>query len=178
MVDAIAVDLELKPHFDPKNRMPEPGEISRFCSSLVIVTPGEGFFKSRDDHSGSMVIQLAHFSVKEYLISGRVYEAFTQAFEETTIKKSFCQVAQAYLSHVEHDFRGQITQTNRKFPFAKYCALYGYGRNWHSMTWDREQRHVLIENDLLRQKRINESLMLETANFFSWSLSAEAKFAI
>jgi hypothetical protein len=36
-VDAIAVDTEGDLYFSPKYRMPDPQEISRYCSSLVAV---------------------------------------------------------------------------------------------------------------------------------------------
>ncbi|KKA19770.1 Uncharacterized protein T310_6236 [Rasamsonia emersonii CBS 393.64] len=48
-VDAIAVDPEGVPRFDPKNRMPVPREISRYCSSLVVVVNRKKHWYDQND---------------------------------------------------------------------------------------------------------------------------------
>ena len=67
VVDAIAVNIREQPHFHPKYRMPDPNEITSFCSSLVVKMPGEG--NEWMEHEDCTSLQLAHFSVKEYLTS-------------------------------------------------------------------------------------------------------------
>jgi hypothetical protein len=80
MTDAIAVDPNQYPYFDPGNRMPDPCEMSRYCSSLVVTVPGPSDSRyirnaaKGDDDSEHMVVQLAHFSVKEYLTSNQIVE--------------------------------------------------------------------------------------------------------
>ena len=64
-MDAIAVKPKEEPFFDPKARMPDPLEISRYCSSLVVVVSTKDHSHDKDD--GHMELQIAHFSVKEYL---------------------------------------------------------------------------------------------------------------
>ena len=71
-VDAVAVNPKGEPHFNPKNRMPEPREILRYCSSLVVAVSVKR--DSYDENDEGVVLQLAHFSVKEYLTSSRVHE--------------------------------------------------------------------------------------------------------
>jgi hypothetical protein len=78
MVDAVAVDTEVEPHFDPGERMPDPQEISHYCSSLVVIVSTE---------SGN-VLQLSHFSVKKYLASDRLHR--TIALDFSTFKASAC----------------------------------------------------------------------------------------
>src|SRR6201999_3717835 len=36
VIDAVAVDLDQDEYFNPKNRMPDPQEITYYCSSLVV----------------------------------------------------------------------------------------------------------------------------------------------
>jgi len=66
-VDAITVQPDEIYRFNIKNRMPDPQEISKFCSSLVVVTSersGSDSDELEDCDDISMQIQLAHYSVK------------------------------------------------------------------------------------------------------------------
>ena len=69
LVDAIAINLDGDVGFDPKNRMPVPRKMLKLCSSLVTVTP------SMKDNA-DLDVRLAHFSVKEYLVSDHVSKVF------------------------------------------------------------------------------------------------------
>jgi hypothetical protein len=74
-VDAIAVDVGESVargcRFDLNDRLPVPEEITRFCSRLVVLTSS-----SMQDEYGEeqkvTEIQLAYFSVKDYLTSDRL----------------------------------------------------------------------------------------------------------
>jgi hypothetical protein len=68
MVDAIAVFPDLTPAFEHENRMPRPREITRYCASLVTITSS----KVKGSEEDIQELQLAHFSVKEYLVSDRI----------------------------------------------------------------------------------------------------------
>ena len=69
-VDAIAVRTDEPPYFSQKYRMPNPQEISRYCASLVAVVSVKK--DPRGENDNRVELQLAHFSVKEYLLSDRV----------------------------------------------------------------------------------------------------------
>lgn len=142
MVDALTVDLEGEQYFDPRNRMPEPLEISRYCSSLVIRASNQVVLdkdkENDDDNTPTIFLQLAHSSVKEYLTSSRVHKAFRRDFEETTAKESIMQVCEAYLRHLNQDpdLKWVLCfEQETRFPFAYYCASH-----WirHSRTRDTE----------------------------------------
>jgi ankyrin repeat protein len=116
-VDAVTVNIEAKPHFDPDNRMPEPREISRYCSSLVAVVST----KSGD------VLQLSHFSVKEYLTSHRLDSAIAREFDTFRASASIARVCLAYLLQFRQDINpDKVVQL---FPLAEYSAKY-----WMSFT--------------------------------------------
>jgi hypothetical protein len=70
LVEVIAVDIEDNPRFDPGKRLPDPLDILTICFSLI-TTANE---VEEDDHGKAigMEIRLAHFSVKEYLVSKRI----------------------------------------------------------------------------------------------------------
>lgn len=63
-VDAIAVNVTKSPYFSPENRMPEPLEITRYCSSLVVISPKTN--NSQDQSDGYAELQLAHFLLKSF----------------------------------------------------------------------------------------------------------------
>jgi ankyrin repeat protein len=112
IVDAIAVNTTGDPYFDPGNRMPDPQEISRYCSSLVVLVSMK---------SGAM-LQLAHFSVKEYLMSNRVESVVGPEFQEVTASASIARVCLAYLLQFDHEIRPK--KVVAEFPLAKYSATF------------------------------------------------------
>jgi hypothetical protein len=67
-------------------------------------------------------LQLAHFSVKEYLTSRRLDKDIAQSFQEVTAKASIAKVCLAYLLHLDRDIpTNGIRET---FPLAQYSARY------------------------------------------------------
>ncbi|KAF3185889.1 hypothetical protein TWF788_003937 [Orbilia oligospora] len=70
-IDAIVVDTDDDEYFNPKYRMPDSDEILRYCSTLVVATE----------------LQLAHFSVKEYLTSDRLDSDIAQISKTPSPKK-------------------------------------------------------------------------------------------
>jgi len=126
IVDAIVVEPTHVPCFDIKSRMPDPHEISRYCSSLVVMVSKKGHSYNEDDNQHNnnkgMELQLAHFSVKEYLTSNRLPKDIAQSFEEVAAKASIATVCLAYLLHLDRDF-SEFT-IRKTFPLAEYSARY------------------------------------------------------
>ncbi|KAL2819101.1 purine and uridine phosphorylase [Aspergillus granulosus] len=129
-VDAIAVDPSGDPPFDPRMRMPESREITKICSSLVSLVTRLG-----DCNSGEMLeeLQLAHFSVQQYLKSGRIEASFPGNLARVA---SITKVCLAYLSHL--DEQRPIKDVRVEFPLAQYSARY----------WMDHARSVETEEDL------------------------------
>lgn len=134
-VDAIAVDTDNKPRFDPKNRMPVPEEIVSYCSSLVVLTVRA--LKEREFHQlmgyypdfaygeteeTIQELQLAHLSVKDYLLSERVPQGFAKDFNEATARASIAQVCLAYLLELEEILR--VEEFRQSYWLAQYSAQY------------------------------------------------------
>lgn len=119
-IDAIAVDIEGHPHFSPKYRMPDPADISRCCSSLVVIVPenDEGHF----ENVRNSTLQLAHFSVKEYLVSDRLPEETAPYFRKITANASISKVCLAYLLQLNGD--RSATEITNIFPLAEFSAKY------------------------------------------------------
>jgi hypothetical protein len=150
-VDAIAVELEGNPPFDPENRMPNPKEISRYCSSLVaVVTRRIG----KEDQNMITELQLAHLSVKEYLTSDRADKDSMQFFQETAAKACITKVSLAYLSCLSE--QTPIEEIAAKFPLAEYSTEY----------WMDHARSVETEKDV--QKRILDFFLRQSQAYAIW----------
>jgi len=119
-VDALVVDTRGDQHFNPQYRMPDPREISCYCSSLVVVVSAKDHSYDEDDKP--VELQLAHFSVKEYLTSNRLDTDIALRFEEVAAKASIAKVCLAYLLHLDQDL--PTRELKKTFPLAQYCARY------------------------------------------------------
>jgi hypothetical protein len=70
VVEALAVTLnDHGARFEPEQRMPDPQDILRMCSSLVATSSSRTFDSELLEGPEHCTIELAHFSVKEYLVS-------------------------------------------------------------------------------------------------------------
>jgi ankyrin repeat protein len=116
-IDAIAVETEKDQYFDVDDRLPDPSEISCYCSSLVVVV-----HTSKHSYHKYNKLQLAHFSVREYLTSTRLDEDIAQAFEEVAAKASIAKICLAYLLHFDWDVTPE--EVRESFPLADYSARY------------------------------------------------------
>ncbi|KAK1450831.1 hypothetical protein CMEL01_16782 [Colletotrichum melonis] len=107
-VDAIAVRVEDGKFFDPEYRLPRPTEITRYCPSLVDLV------ETRDAVRADSVLQLAHFSVKEYLL-----RINAEGFRGEEAQISITQTCLLYLRSVEED---GVDKIRTRFPLARYAA--------------------------------------------------------
>ena len=86
-----------------------------------------------------MELQLAHFSVKEYLTSDRLDNNIAQSFQEVAAKASIATVCLAYLLHLDFNPDLPIREIKEEFPLAQYSARY-----WmiNAMVAEREDETV------------------------------------
>jgi hypothetical protein len=111
-VDLIAINPSSQPAFTPENRMPIPEEIIQYCSSLVILA-----------HKGKRAeIQLAHFSVKEYLLSDRLEPSLAKELGEIPAKASIVDVCLSYLLTVHQLCSPQ--EARKHYYLAEFSARY------------------------------------------------------
>jgi len=115
-VDALAIRNTPRVQFDPKYRLPCPDEITRFCPSLVSLITRES------DTEKVKELELAHFSVKEYLISGKLPESFRGNFSEVFARGQITRCSLAYLSCLNEE--DSIPELAAQFPLARYSARY------------------------------------------------------
>jgi len=104
MVEILAIENGDNGGFFPEERLPHPTDIMVVCSSLISCNA----VNDDDDHSGSDVdriregrniqVQLAHFSVKEYLLSDRC--AMRSEFQTQTCFMAIAEGCLRYLLYL------------------------------------------------------------------------------
>jgi hypothetical protein len=135
--DRIA-DTEAIPRFSPENRLREPRDVLTICSGLVSISES-----TPEGTHEEVELRLAHFSVKEYLVSDRIQKGKASKY---SVKKStdgdIAQACLAYLLYFEEpalvliDLVGDFGNIE-EFPLADYAAQY----------WTKHARAALKESD-------------------------------
>ena len=155
IVEVLAVDVEENPRFDTERRFPEPRDILTICSSLVTVSAEttEGFHSK----TAKMEVRLAHFSVKEYLVSERIRRrkpngiAKRYSIREIPCHTSIAEICVAYL--LQFDTANSLTrQTTEEFPLALYAAEY-WTEHARVAREDAKAMHQLIMELCLSKRK-------------------------
>jgi hypothetical protein len=143
-VEVIAVkprEPQVPQHFDPNSRMPDPREITLYCSSLVTVVSTKDH--SHDEKTKTITLQLAHSSVKEYLTSSQLDKDIAENFQEITARATIATVCLAYLLHLDRE--SPTKEIRERFPFVQYSARY-----WMSNAAVAESDNKILQDFIRR----------------------------
>ncbi|SLM37407.1 P-loop containing nucleoside triphosphate hydrolase [Lasallia pustulata] len=140
LAEIVAVNINDSPWFDHTARFPDQEDVLAICSSLVAVedvrieeddSEYDKYLLQRQYGSTPLnriqVVKLAHFSVKEYLVSKRIRDQAAAtaryAIQEIQANQSIAAACLAYLLQFnQHD--SLTSQTLEDFPLAGYAAKY------------------------------------------------------
>jgi ankyrin repeat protein len=126
LAEVVAVNLSIdEPQFDPGSRLGEPRDVLSICSSLVTtVTRTDN--SDRDGHIYQIAeVRLAHFSVKEYLLSARVRKGDIEYAVDKEDQGIMAETCLTYLLHFQEP--GMLTRTYPDdYPLAEYAANYWF----------------------------------------------------
>ncbi|KAH0547714.1 hypothetical protein FGG08_000204 [Glutinoglossum americanum] len=150
VAEVIAVDAEGNPRFDFEKRFSEPREVLTICSSLVTTTAEETVV--HHSKASGMQIRLAHFSVREYLVSELIQTgpAYRYSIREIHANISIAETCIAYL--LQFDTPNFLTiQTIKEFPLSRYAAEH-WARHARLAGKDAILIHLLI-TELFLYKR-------------------------
>ena len=132
LAETFTIDTDKTPRFDPERRWPEPRDVLTLCSSLITLSDtGDSelnadslYLQSDSVAEGShFYVRLAHFSVKEYLVSNRIRHGVTSHYsiQETESHDVLAQDCLAYL--LQFDEPGSLSsETIATSPLLKYAA--------------------------------------------------------
>ena len=120
IAEVIAIDPERDPAFEPQEVLEDPLEVLKICSTLVTIVTTEGFDRITWKPRSFKVVLLAHYSVKEYLISGRCRQA------RYSMQNAACNefIAKSCLQYILQ-FQSSVFFTNEtigEFKLARYSA--------------------------------------------------------
>ncbi|SLM37986.1 P-loop containing nucleoside triphosphate hydrolase [Lasallia pustulata] len=126
LAEIVAVNIDGSPWFDCDDRFARPQDVLAICSSLVD-TEGFGYGYNSTVYNPNKVVRLAHFSVKEYLVSERIRDPAAAtaryAIQGIQANQSIAAACLAYL--LQFDQHDSLTpNTPKHFPLARYAARY------------------------------------------------------
>ncbi|KAF7981785.1 hypothetical protein HWV62_31871 [Athelia sp. TMB] len=126
IADVVSIDLHAEngPSYDPDLKYGNPMVLLTICSGLVALAdaPADGY-TWKSDPSVRTIVKLAHFSVKEYLLSAQI-GAGNGAFFGINERLSHSIITQTCLAYLlNFDKLDSINEENyRSFPLAPYAA--------------------------------------------------------
>lgn len=119
IAEVVTINVQEEPPMNVDKRFQEPQDVLTLCSSLITCS-GESL---RD----TTTVQLAHFSVKEYLLSSRILQgkAKIYGFSDLQANASVANDCVVYL--MQFDNLHSVTySTYSDFPLSSYAALYWF----------------------------------------------------
>lgn len=124
LAEIVAINLEDKARFDRDEVLEDPLDALSICSSLVTMTVTKDA-EDREPGRSRRIVTLAHYSVKEYLVSDRIGKGLAARY---SMQAAVCHDAIArsclgYLLQLQGD--EMISQDNAKeFKLADYSARF------------------------------------------------------
>lgn len=150
IAEIVAFDVDSDTKFSDKNRLAEPEEVLDICSSLVISVDTD-VDENKEGNKGNNItatsasktkvpmVRLAHFTVKEYLVSHQIRKGST-AFFSLDEKVSNAVIGEICLSclllYNEASFHDS-KEFSDEYPLAKYSAEF-----WHHHLAESRDAHL------------------------------------
>ncbi|KAH8657573.1 ankyrin repeat-containing domain protein [Tricladium varicosporioides] len=155
VAEVVAIDIDHL-RFEAENRLPEPRDVLTICSSLVTSTAvmvNDGYGVSFEAEE----LRLAHFSVKEYLISDRVRTIPAPQYNIQLYAED--RIAQACLIYLLQFNESTLLTLNNidDFPLARYAAE----------QWTRHARAATKDVDRVSQL-ITQLFLSERGSYINW----------
>jgi hypothetical protein len=97
LLDALAVDVE-RCTFSRDNRILDPEALLEVCTCLITITPRE----DAADDKNFFRVQLAHYTVKEYLVSDRIGHGSAAIFQMST-ESVYPFMAKCFITYMQDE---------------------------------------------------------------------------
>jgi ankyrin repeat protein len=126
VAEVVAVEIDDSPRFHPENRLLEPRDVLTICSALVTAATRTMQCRLSSNTYEAVELRLAHYSVKEFLLSDRVKTGPASRFcIWKYAEPRIAQTCLAYLLHFERPIPWGLDSVDKfKFPLALYAAEY------------------------------------------------------
>lgn len=115
LAEVVAIDVE-NYDFNTEEVLPDPSDVIAICSSLVAIGEDTGYEKS--------YVKLAHYSVKEYLVSERIKNVLP--IYHLPEKSSHVKIGKGCLIYLLRFYDQNLSFKDlcAQFPLAQYSAFY------------------------------------------------------
>jgi len=116
IAEAAVVNPQSDPPFNPEERFPNPNSVLQILAGLVTISP-------------QLVVRLAHFSVKEYLLSDRIPKGLVRKFSASSITANdfIARSCLLYILHYdESDSKAMSSDDLKRFPLLQYACQFWY----------------------------------------------------
>jgi hypothetical protein len=157
LAEAAVINLKADPPFAPEERLSDPRDILQILSSLVTVST------TRKIHNRNVwrlyeeieEIKLAHYSVKEYLISDRIKPKLASTFCMTHITAHRYIAESCLLYIMSYDYMENKSSSDEDledFPLLEYAC-----RFWHTHARASQHKMKLSFCDLVFKLFVSDS---------------------
>lgn len=164
MIDILAIENGVPGGFSPEERLPDPADIMVICSSLISLNAineeehGSLSNNASQTHGRQFQVQLAHFSVKEFLLSDRC--AFHLDFRSQICHSVIAESCLHYLLHICQDGTMIITEELiKRYPLSLYAA-----KQW----WQHLRTIADLRDDDPLVELASRLLTKEDSSLLSW----------
>ena len=158
IAEVVAIDVLGSPRFDVERRLVDPWDVMAICPNLLTTAKKKNPWdqdldqddtSSLEDEKGDIIwVRLAHFSVKEYLVSSRIQQGMASFYSIREVKANTV-IAETCLAYLLQFDQPDLSSEKifEDFPLASYAADY-----WHKhsrVTEDAERVAFPLGLDLL-----------------------------
>jgi ankyrin repeat protein len=127
IAEVVAIDVARDPAFNREEVLEDPREVLEVCSSLVTITMHEKGDRVENEYVADprQFVRLAHYSVKEYLVSTRIQEgqAARYSMQATACHINMAKACLGYLDQFQ-SLEPLADNTLAEFKLAEYSARY------------------------------------------------------
>lgn len=146
LAELAVVDVEKEPPIDTKRRFLDPQDIMNICSGLVTTMSG---MIEDDTDEPSILVRLAHISIREYLLSDAIRSGKAARYHiETTSAHTL--IAESSLVYMQL-FDAPIPDLVKKYPLARYVATY-WLHHYEKVPEKKIRAHELAFDFFVRKK--------------------------
>lgn len=157
LIEGIAVEVNDCPRLNFKRRLQDSNDIHEICSGFIEISVGAGHtIETSNDGEFTSTVQIAHFSIQEYLQSERIRHQKAAIFSLTSLT-AHAEIAQICLVYLlEYGLSKLELEQNvlEEYPLAHFAAMYWY-HHFESATNHSSELNGLI----LRLFQQEESFM-------------------
>ena len=183
VAEIVAFDVDSDDKFNVENRLANPADVLDMCSSLVISIETDSDDDLEDDETDNtsanstsrakVMVRLAHFSVKEYLVSDRIRTSSAASFsiEEKASNARIGTTSLSCLLLYDKALFPSSREFMTEFPLAGYSAMY-----WHEHLSVKSGTAHLTPLPLATELFLSEEKMRNWIALDDLDLKLEARY--